>query len=249
MSLGPACAMVSMRSTTSSGVGTQMTSLPAWPTCGSYFGWAAAPKESSSAARKARVFIEVFSGKKSRRKCSRNVRPEGETPPGLTYSLQGFCGVVGEARALAARERDVPGVRPVLHAVDHVGEARAALGEVGRVDLRDVAEADDLGAGARARDERLHLLGRQVLRLVDDQPLVDERAPAHEVERLDLDPRAHKVPRRRASPFAARLVGSVEHVEVVLERAHPGQHLLLLRAGKEADVLADRHRDARHDDL
>ena len=33
-SFGVTCAMVSMRSTTSSGVGTQITSLPAWPTCG-----------------------------------------------------------------------------------------------------------------------------------------------------------------------------------------------------------------------
>src|SRR5258706_5594210 len=36
-SLGVTCAIVSIRSTTSSGVGTQMTSLPAWPTCGSNF--------------------------------------------------------------------------------------------------------------------------------------------------------------------------------------------------------------------
>ena len=36
-SFGPTCAIVSMRSTTSSGVGTQITSLPAWPTCGSNF--------------------------------------------------------------------------------------------------------------------------------------------------------------------------------------------------------------------
>src|SRR6187401_2811623 len=128
MSFGPVCAIVSIRSTTSSGVGTQMTSLPAWPTWGSNFGWAAAPKESSSAATKARVFIWEFSGKVSRRKCSRKVGPAGETPVGPTYSLQCFRRVIGQARALAARERDVPGVRPALHAIDHVGEARAALG-------------------------------------------------------------------------------------------------------------------------
>ena len=49
-----------------------------------------------------------------------------------------------------------------------IGQARAAFGQVGRVDLRQVAQADDLGARAGARDQRLHLLGRQVLRLVDD---------------------------------------------------------------------------------
>src|SRR5205807_10383279 len=37
--------------------------------------------------------------------------------------------------------------------------------------------------------------------------------------------------------------------EVILQRAHPGLHLLLLGARQEADVLAERHGDARHDDL
>ena len=37
-SCGVTWAIVSMRSTTSSGVGTQITSLPAWPTCGSILG-------------------------------------------------------------------------------------------------------------------------------------------------------------------------------------------------------------------
>src|SRR2546425_7612703 len=39
--------------------------------------------------------------------------------------------------------------------------------------------------------QRLHLLRRQVLRLVDDQPLVDEGAAAHEVERLDARSEEH----------------------------------------------------------
>src|ERR1700694_5836542 len=199
-SLDVTCAIVSMRSTTSSGVGTQMTSLPAWPTCGSNFCCCAAtPKH--------------------------------------------------KRRALAARQRHMTGVRPVLHPVDHVGEARAALGQVRRVDLGDVAEAHHLGAGAGAGHQRLHLRRRQVLRLVDDQPLVDEGAAAHEVERLDADARAHQVARRRAAPFAARFFGGIQHIEVVLQCAHPGLHLLLLGARQEADVLAKGHRDARHDDL
>src|SRR5215471_21705212 len=93
--------------------------------------------------------------------------PFGEV--GLAGILQRFGGVVGEPRALAALQGDVPRVRPALHAVDDVGEARAALGQVRRVDLRDVAQAYDLGAGPRARDQRLHLLGREVLRLVEDE--------------------------------------------------------------------------------
>ena len=122
--------------------------------------------------------------------------------PDGACTLQHLGRVVGEPRALAALQRHVAAVRPALEAVDHIGQAGAALGQVGRVDLRDVAEADDLGARAGARDQRLHLLGRQVLRLVDDQELVDEGAAAHEVQRLDLDARADQVARRGAAPFA-----------------------------------------------
>ncbi len=41
----------------------------------------------------------------------------------------------------------------------------------------------------------------------------------------------------------------VEHFEVVHEGAHPGLHLFLFGAGQEANVLAERNRHARHDDL
>ncbi len=40
------------------------------------------------------------------------------------------------------------GVRPALEAIDDVGQARTAFGQVGCVDLRDVAQADHLGARA-----------------------------------------------------------------------------------------------------
>src|SRR5688572_91544 len=68
------------------------------------------------------------------------------------WLLQHVGGVVRQPRALASREGHVAGVTPVLHAVDDVGEARAALGEVRRIDLRDVAQAHHLGAGAGPRD-------------------------------------------------------------------------------------------------
>src|SRR5439155_1689636 len=122
---------------------------------------------------------------------------------------------------------------PAFHAVHDVGEAGAALGEVGGVDLRDVAQAHHLGAGAGAGDQGLHLLGSQVLRLVDDEILVDEGAAAHEIERLDLDPRADQVARGGAAPFARVVVGLVEDVEIVLERSHPGRHFFFLGAGQE----------------
>jgi phosphate/sulfate permease len=139
--------------------------------------------------------------------------------------------------------------RPALEAVDHIGQAARAFGQVRRVDLRDVAQAQDLGAGTGARDQGLHLLRRQVLRLVDDQELVHEGAAAHEVERLDLDARTDQVLGRGAAPVAGVAVGLVQHFEVVVEGAHPRRHLFFLGARQEADVLAHRHRHAGDDDL
>mmetsp|Transcript_6769 Transcript_6769/g.28486 ORF Transcript_6769/g.28486 Transcript_6769/m.28486 type:complete len:567 (-) Transcript_6769:681-2381(-) len=140
-------------------------------------------------------------------------------------------------------------VGPALEAVDREGQARTALGQVGRVDLREVAQADDLGARAGARDQRLHLLGRQVLGLVDDDELVQEGAPAHEVQALDLNLAAHEVVGGGAPPLAGRRVALGQYLEVVVEGAHPRAHLLFLGTGQEADVLADRHGHAGHDDL
>src|SRR5436190_6453281 len=101
--------------------------------------------------------------------------------------LKNFGGVVSEPRALAALQRNVPAVRPPFEAIDHVSKARAALGEVGRIDLRDVAEYHHFRTRSRARDQGFHLLGRKILRFIDNQILVDEGAAAHEVQRLDLD--------------------------------------------------------------
>ena len=140
---------------------------------------------------------------------------------------------------------------PGLEAVDHVGEARGGFGEVGRVDLGDVAQADDLGARARAGDEGLHLLGGQVLGLVQDDVFIEEGAAAHEVQGLDADPVAYQVVGDGAAPITGlAALGAVgEDLQVVHEGAHPGGHLFLLGAGQETDVLAHRDRDARHDDF
>ena len=61
-----------------------------------------------------------------------------------------FSREVRQTRAFAARERDRGCVRPALEAFDDVGEAGAAFRQVGRIDLGDVAQTDDLRAGARA---------------------------------------------------------------------------------------------------
>ena len=77
---------------------------------------------------------------------------------------------------------------PALEAINDIGETGRTLGEVGRIDLCDVAEADHLGSRAGTGDQRLHLLWREVLRLVDDQELVQEGAAAHEVEAFHFHP-------------------------------------------------------------
>ena len=111
--------------------------------------------------------------------------------------------MIGQARTLTPLQGNVARVRPTLEAVDHVSQSRATFGEVGRVDLRDVAEANHLGARAGTRHEGLHLLRRQVLGLVDDEELVDEGATTHEVQGLHLDPAADQVHGGSASPFRA----------------------------------------------
>src|SRR5882672_4022311 len=226
--------MLSMRSTTSSGVGTHTTSLPCWPTWGlKSFCWAyaAGAKANSAAASADRMPFGIARNISSSFYLSGNsVCGKSRTGDGgredLLDILQRFGGVVGEARALAPLEGHVARMRPPLHAIHDIGETGAALGEVGRVDLRDIAQADDLGARPGAGDQGLHLLGSQVLRLVDDEILVDEGATAHEIERLDLDPGADQVARGGAAPFARVLVGLVENVEIELKRSNPKLYFL-----------------------
>ena len=82
---------------------------------------------------------------------------------------------------------------PSQHAL---GVDQAALLPLRRSIWRDVAGDDGLGAEADAGEEHLHLLGRRVLRLVEDDEGVVERAPAHEGERRDLDGAALEALRR-----------------------------------------------------
>src|SRR6187455_385706 len=161
---------------------------------------------------------------------------------------EGVRGEIRQAGALAAHQRDVTGMRPAAEPVDDVSQARRGLGEVRGVDLRNIAQADDLGSRARARDQRLHLLGREVLRLVEDHEAIEEGAAAHEVKRADLDAIAQQVVGRGASPVAA-FAAAGQHLEVVHECAHPRLHLLFLGARQEADVLSEGNGHTRHDDF
>ena len=119
-------------------------------------------------------------------------------------------------------------------------DAQAGLLAARQVGLGDVAGDDDLGAEAEPGQEHLHLLGRGVLRLVEDDERVVERAAAHERQRRDLDgPGRHQLGDQLG----------VEHVvQRVVQRAQVGVDLLGQRAGQEAEPLAGLDRRAAEDD-
>src|SRR4026209_1356771 len=139
-------------------------------------------------------------------------------------------------------------ILPAAEAVDDVGQPGSGFRQVRAVDLRDIAQAHQLRPRARPRNQRLHLLGCQVLRFVEDDVAVEEGPPPHEVERTNLDAVSEQIVGRSTAPAAAFLALR-QDLEVVHQRTHPGLHLFLFRAWQESDVLAQRDGDPRHDDL
>ena len=106
----------------------------------------------------------------------------------------------------------------------------------GQVDLRHVAGDHRLRAVAEAGEEHLHLLAGGVLRLVEDDERVVQRAAAHEGERRDLDDAALQ--------HLLRAV-EVDHVvQRVVERPQVRVDLLGEIAGQEAELLARLDRRA-----
>src|SRR5437588_2139797 len=86
---------------------------------------------------------------------------------------------------------DVAGVevyetQPV-DAIQHLVEADETAAAPGHVDLGDVARDHRSGAESDARQEHLHLLGRRVLGLVEDDEAVIKRTATHEGQGGDLD--------------------------------------------------------------
>jgi hypothetical protein len=77
--------------------------------------------------------------------------------------------------------------REAVDARQHLLETDQAATTVGHVDLSDIAGHDDLGSEPDPGQEHLHLLGRRVLRFVEDDEAVVQRSPAHERERRDFD--------------------------------------------------------------
>ena len=100
---------------------------------------------------------------------------------------------------------------------------KTGLLALGQVDLRDVARHHHFGIESQARQEHLHLFRRRVLRLVENDEAVVERAAAHVRQRRDLD----------AAAFLLLLeVLRAEHVEQrVVQRAQVRVDLLLQVAG------------------
>ena len=132
--------------------------------------------------------------------------------------------------------------REVVDAVEDVAdrEQTGAAAALGQVDLGDVAGDDDLRPEPEAGEEHLHLLGRRVLRLVEDDERVVERAATHERERRDLD---------GAALHQARDDLGLEHVvERVVERAQVRVDLGEDVAGQEAEPLAGLDRGPGEDD-
>lgn len=75
----------------------------------------------------------------------------------------------------------MPTVWPIFESVNNIGEAGGGFGQVGRIDLANVTQANNFGAWASARDQGLHLLGCEVLRFVKDDVFVKKGAATHEV--------------------------------------------------------------------
>src|SRR6266404_3538306 len=100
---------------------------------------------------------------------------------------QDVRGELGQGAALALGQGDVSGEALVAELVHHVDEAVVGRVHVGIVDLVRIAGQHDLRVVSHPRDDRLHLVRREVLRLVDDDVLVGDAAAADVGERLDGD--------------------------------------------------------------
>src|SRR5271165_4125654 len=80
----------------------------------------------------------------------------------------------------------------VVQDVDH--RPQTGSGAAREIDLGDVSSHDDLGSEAQPGEEHFHLLGRGVLRLVEDDERIIKRAAPHVRQRRHLDhPGGHQL--------------------------------------------------------
>ena len=121
------------------------------------------------------------------------------------------------------------------HAPEHtLGLHQAAELGFGQVNLAYIARHHRLGAKANTREKHLHLLGRGVLRLVQNHKRRVQRAPAHEGQwghfnRLALERFLH-------------LLKAHQVVQRVVERAQVGVNFLVQVARQKAQALAGFYR-------
>ena len=120
------------------------------------------------------------------------------------------------------------------------GVLEAAGHAAWQVDLADIPGDHRFGAEANARQEHFHLFGRGVLRFVEDDEGMVERAPPHERQRRDFQQTTLK---RFGDPVKAHQI-----VERVVERAQVRVDFLRQIPRQEAQALAGFHRWARQDD-
>src|SRR5687767_13649052 len=133
------------------------------------------------------------------------------------------------------------GKRDAADVFQHIfGLDQAALLAAREIDLGYVAIDDGLAAEPDARQEHLHLLGRRILRFIEDHERVIERASAHEREGGDLD--------GAALEQLGHLVVAHEIVERVVERAQVRIYLRRHVAGQKAEPLSRFNRRAHQDD-
>jgi hypothetical protein len=86
--------------------------------------------------------------------------------------LKHFARKICQTRALATGKCDVAAVGPALEAVHGKRQTGGAFSEVGRVNLCQIAHADDFCTWPCPGNERLHLFRCEVLGFIDDDVLV-----------------------------------------------------------------------------
>src|SRR6266542_2233325 len=119
--------------------------------------------------------------------------------------------------------------RDALDVAEDLARHHEPGSRVGEVDLRDISRHDRLRTVAEPGEEHLHLWRRGVLRLVEDDEGLVQRAPAHVRERRDLD--------LAALLRAGEALGWHEVVERVVERPQVRVDLLLKVAREEPKPL------------
>src|SRR5690349_8273857 len=119
-------------------------------------------------------------------------------------------------------------------AFQHVsGMQETASLAAGKVDLRLIASHHHFRIKTLTREDHFHLLARGVLRFIEDDEAIIERAPAHECQWGNLD---HVALKQFFHLF------SIEHIEQrIIERPEIGVYFLLERAGQKAEMFAGFH--------